>query len=485
MELMQPGKIPDNEYFNNFYKEYVQKIRSIYDNYSAALDGCDVLDNLIEEMLSDFTTSIDKINATVDKINYVTENQQTSRAILTESYRYLSCKNRNDIYFSSLDIFDNMGITIKHTNVKQYDYNIESISSNYPRLKMDTSIDIILQPDSKILTEGIYYGNLYGQVKTFENATDIGYNQDLVKTDDESVLDIEYVTYSVLDDAVSVSLVIKPLTTLNKIDILFLSLLSLDNCFITISSIQYKYVDDHKLNTLDYIKDLIVYPSANSKYSDIYIPLHLSNVEIIVINLKQTLYLIELVKRIYCSNRLLNILETLIVDKTYTYNIYSDKQWTPERLNISVGEIIGTDSISFTYENINRYYIGIRNIKLLNAGEIKGGELLFDQINIDSNVVAIEIIVEDNSDLFKYYISFNNNNIWYPIIPSNKYTNEGYYRYYINKPTTSVEYINGITAIYDTMSTATSYMIKVVAIADAEDYNMLLQTVTIREKIDY
>lgn len=482
MNLIQKDKAPNVEYFDNFYNEYIQKIKNIYDNYSQSLDGCDLLDDLIKEMLSDFTTSIDKINNTMDKISYISNNQQTARAILTESYKYLSCRSKDDIYYSSLDIFDNMGITVKHSNIKQYDYDIEDIISNYPRMQINTT-DIIGKSDSDIIiVAGVYFGNFYGQVKSFEIG-EKGYDKTLLLDNDE-IMDIEYVTENVLSDSLEISLVIKPLTTLNKIDVLYLSLLSLENCFINVKNIQYKFNNDSVINQLDYIQDLTVYPSANSKYTDIYIPLHLNNVEIIIVNLKQSLCLTTLVKRIYCGSRLLNMLETLVVDKTYSYNVYSDEQWTPDQLNVSIGDIVDNSSISNIYVPMNRYYIGIRNIKLLGADTIKSGELIFNPINIDTNVVAIEINVDDNSDLFKYYISFDNNNIWYQIVPANKFNGDGVYRYYIRQPSTIVQYENGISKIYDVINVKSSYTIKVVGSAIENNYNMLLRSITIREKND-
>lgn len=488
MEHLLKHKSPNITYFNDFYTEYISRIKKIYDNYSNLHYKCDNVEANVKNILIKLSESIDKLSNTIEKVKQINDSKQSVLAILKEKYSYLSGKSKSDIYYSSLDLFDNLGTTAKHVNVKQIDYDIEAISSSIPHKQFNYN-NFISKTDDDIMSKGIYFGSLYDNIKTFELIEQPWFDQNIIKNDNDDMVDIEYVipTSSNTSSPMDLSIVITPKTSINNIDILYLSVYVKSNCFVTVKKIEYKTIDSAFYNNIEYSNNIVLYPSSNSKYTDLYIPIRQKNVSSIVIQLEQQYYSMEKIKVLYTGNRKLNILESLVVDTSYTYKLLSDKQWLPEMLNTSIGSIINNNTnISTDYEEMYRYYVGIRNIKLFSSEYIRNGELIFNKYKIDKNIVAFELYVDtlnDDNVSIKYFITFDDTNIWYPIVPKNVYdnihTDTDVYRYYIKNPSTNIVIDEGMMGLYDSIVSPEYMTIKVVF---QNNKNIIFRNISIREK---
>jgi len=480
-------KIPSFSDFEDVYTQYTTNISDIYNKYNTLYNEITNLETKINTMLIECTNNVNILNSSINIIQYINNNKQTESAILTEKYKYISCKNFDSIHFSSLDILENIGINIKHNNLKTIDYDILSISTNIPH-KTFIYNDFIGKTDSEIANDGVYFGKLYGNNKIFELNESPWYNDLIIKQNDDNIQYIEYCSKDPSYDNIKATIAIKPKNQNNKIDILYLSLFTSNNCFIEINNIKYRQTTSQQTFEIPDMKNKTIYIANNSKYSDISIPIHLDNVDVILIELTQNYKFIEYINNILIGNRTLNILESLIVDRTYAYYQMSDKQFDPTSLYIQIQDILGDNTPTITTDTIYKYSIGIRNIQLYTASDTSIGEVIFDDYVLDSYTVAVEILSEARyNNSFEYYIAFDNTDVWYKIVPSNIYekyhSDSDIYRYYIRKPSVFVKEEAGVSHIYDDLYTSPqSFKLKV--IHNGFNNDDILSMITIREKKD-
>ena len=94
-----------------------------------------------------------------------------------------------------------------------------------------------------------------------------------------------------------------------------------------------------------------------------------------------------------------------------------------------------------------RYMIGIREIKIPNCVFEDSSEYISTVFETDDLITSVmletdEYIPGNDPDILKYYITFDNGGIWYPITPIQR-AHDGIYKYYINNDSLENVLTNG------------------------------------------